>query len=116
LRAVQGRQTDFLLTRDGRLIHALAVIYILRERPEIEQFQVRQESLTKVVIRIVRRMELQPNIEEQIIRDLKHVLGSGMEVDLLFSSAIDSSPSGKFRYVVSDVARSYFETALEASS
>ena len=116
LRAVQGRQTDFLLTRDGRLIHALAVIYILRERPEIEQFQVRQESLTKVVIRIVRRMELQPNIQEQIIRDLKHVLGSGMEVDLLLSSAIDTSPSGKFRYVVSDVARSYFETALEASS
>jgi phenylacetate-CoA ligase len=116
LKSVQGRQTDFLLTRDGRLIHALAVIYVLRERPEIKQFQVQQESLTEVTVRIVPQTELQLGAEETIIKDLKVVLGTDMEIKLISCPFIASSPSGKFRYVVSDVARSYFDDSLKASS
>ena len=116
LKSIEGRQTDFLLTPDGRLIHALAVIYVLREVPEIEQFQVLQDSLRNISVKIVPYREFGPRVEQTIVQRLKAILGSEMVIEITVYPVIDTSASGKFRYVLSNVARSYFENALESSS
>ena len=107
LKKVEGRQTDFIVTPDGRTIHALAVIYVLRECPQIDEFQVVQESIDKLTATIVPRTELQASVREKIVQDLQRVLGAGMKVELVTSSAIPRAPSGKFRYVVSQVAAAH---------
>jgi len=100
---VEGRQTDFVKTPDGRVIHALGVIYALRERPEIAKFQAIQDKIDHVRVVVVLREKLEIIARQKIITDLRKVLGTGMEVDLEVVDSIAQTPSGKFRYVVSQV-------------
>ena len=111
LKSVQGRQTDFILTSDGRVIHALAVIYVLRECPEIEKFQVVQQSASEINVIIVPRAELRESVQTKIHADLQKLLGTNTQINITIASTISTSPSGKFRYVVSKVAASHLSAS-----
>ena len=50
---VTGRQTDFVVAADGRIMHALAVIYVLRAVPGIAQFKCIQHALDRMEVQIV---------------------------------------------------------------
>src|SRR5690606_41305972 len=45
LREIQGRSTDFVVAQDGTVMHGLALIYILRDMPQIRAFKIIQETL-----------------------------------------------------------------------
>jgi phenylacetate-CoA ligase len=109
LKRVEGRQTDFLVAEDGRLIHALAIIYVMREIPIVKEFQVTQESLRRLVIHVVAESSLPANERKTIERKAKHLLGHHVDVVIQEMSSIPVSPSGKFRYVISRVADSYLK-------
>jgi len=104
LRAVEGRQTDFLVTPDGRCLHALAVIYVLREAPRIAEFAVRQPALDRVTVSVVPEPGFSAADEATVRAGLRAVLGPGVEVDVVCVPEIARASSGKFRYVVSSVA------------
>jgi len=109
LKKVEGRQTDFLVTVDGRVIHALAVIYILRELVAIREFQVIQESIDRVVIRMVAENSFSKEDENLVVRKVRQLLGEEVDVVVDKTSEIPRAPSGKFRYVTSCVAEAYME-------
>ena len=50
---VIGRNTDFLLHENGSIIHALAVIYILREIAGVEQFKITQHAINEFEVLIL---------------------------------------------------------------
>ena len=103
LGSLQGRSTDFVVARDGTVIHGLALIYTLRDLPEIAQFQVRQESLDLTVVRVVSQAELAPASHARIVRDFRARLGAAVEIRIEQVAAIAPEASGKFRYVMSQV-------------
>jgi phenylacetate-CoA ligase len=109
LKKVEGRQTDFLMATDGRILHALAVIYILREIAAIREFQVIQESLDRIVIRIVTEDSFSKGDESSIVRRVRKLLGEEVEVVVDKTAEIPRLLSGKFRYVTSHVAEAYME-------
>ena len=115
LRSVQGRQTDFILTADGRIIHALAVIYVLRDCPEIEKFQVVQQSASEITVIIVPRAVLRESVRTKIHANLQKLLGTNTQITITTAPTISTSPSGKFRYVISKVAASHLSIS-EASA
>jgi phenylacetate-CoA ligase len=104
LRHVQGRQTDFLVTPSGKMVHALAVIYAIREMPAIESFQVLQDDLMDVLIRIVTKPEFSNVDEKRLVAKTAAALGEGVHISVEKVSAIPTAPSGKFRYVISKAA------------
>jgi len=104
LRAVEGRQTDFLVTPDGRCLHALAVIYPLREMSGIASFQVVQNAADRVNVSIVPGAGFREGDGELVKSSLRTVLGRAVAVDVRTVTAIERTRSGKFRYVVSHVA------------
>jgi len=112
---VEGRQTDFLVATDGRLLHALAIIYVLREIPSVREFQVFQESLNQLVVRLVPEPEFSEADRAAIIRKAKSLLGEQVEVTLQKMTQIDRLPSGKFRYVISQVADAYLARMVPGS-
>ena len=112
---VEGRQTDFLVAADGRLLHALAIIYVLREIPSVREFQVFQESLNRLVVRLVPEPEFSEADRAAIIRKAKSLLGEQVEVALQKMTQIDRLPSGKFRYVISQVADAYLARLVPGS-
>lgn len=114
LRKVEGRQTDFLVTPDGRVIHALAVIYVLRDCPDIEKFQVVQESLRQITASVVPRRALSASVKQGLISGLQKAVGPGIDIHLDSVSEIPTTASGKFRYVISKVAAPHLNSPLES--
>jgi phenylacetate-CoA ligase len=101
---VEGRQTDFLVTPSGRVLHALAIIYPIREAPGVAEFQVVQETVGQVVIRLVADSNFSESAGQTLIGKARLALGGEVSVEIERVSTIPRVPSGKFRYVISMVA------------
>ncbi len=104
LKEIQGRTSDFIVAQDGTVLHGLALIYILRDIEDIEEFKIIQHSLqqTEVFIKVVSK--LSEKTENQIQEAFKARLGASVEIDIHYVEHIEKEKSGKFRYVVSHVA------------
>lgn len=112
LERIEGRQTDFVVTPDGRCLHALAVIYAVRETPHINEFQVAQETVEHVIVTLVPAAGFSEDDERILRAQLVARLGPAIHIDIERVARIDRSASGKFRYVVSKVAQSHLESLL----
>jgi phenylacetate-coenzyme A ligase PaaK-like adenylate-forming protein len=112
LGAVQGRQTDFIVTPDGRCVHALAVIYPLREIDTIREFQVVQSAIDHVTVSVVPAAGFSAGDVRRIEDQLRLRLGEDIRVDVATTAAISRTAAAKFRYVVSHVAAPYVQRML----
>jgi len=104
LEKVEGRRTDFIVAPDGRVMHGLSLIYVLREIEGIEQFRITQKDLHSFALEIVRNGCYCPASEERIRRGFTTVLRAPVSLDIRYSAEIPATASGKYRYVVSEVA------------
>jgi phenylacetate-CoA ligase len=112
LRAVEGRQTDFLVTPGGRVLHALSAIYILREVPAIREFRIVQEAIDQLVVHVVLRQPIGPAEEASLCAQFASVFSTDMRVDIMRTDALPRTPSGKFRYVESRVAQAVLDRLM----
>jgi phenylacetate-CoA ligase len=103
LDTVVGRQTDFILAADGRIMHALAVIYVLRAVPGVGQFKLIQHAIDRLEVQVVPDVRWNDEAREAVIRGLRARLGTTLAVDIRLLDAIAPEASGKHRYVVSHV-------------
>ncbi len=103
LREIQGRSTDFVVAADGTTMHGLALIYVLRDLPEIRSFKIIQESRQRVRVQIVPAASLSAATEARIVAGFKARLGATVDVCIERVVAIEAERSGKFRYVQSRV-------------
>jgi len=103
LDAVVGRQTDFIVAADGRIMHALAVIYVLRAIPGVGQFKLIQHSVDRMEVQVVPDARWNEAAGEAVIQGLRARLGHTLTIDLKLLDAIAPEASGKHRYVVSHV-------------
>jgi len=104
LKEVQGRSTDFVIAKDGTVMHGLALIYSLRDLPGVQRFKIEQMSLDETRVRLIADESFTAAAEQRIVRDFKARLGDGVRVVVDRVDALESEASGKFRYVVSHVA------------
>ena len=98
---IQGRSTDFVVAEDGTIMHGLALIYVLRDLPEIASFKIVQESRQRVRVQIVAASPLTPAAKGRIGEGFRARLGEGVDVLIEPVSEIMPERSGKFRYVIS---------------
>lgn len=102
LKEIQGRTTDFLVARDGTVMHGLALVYILRDLPQVKAFKIVQETLDLTRVQVVTDAPL-ASIRPAIVDGFRSRLGAGVEVEVEQVEAIAPEKSGKFRYVISKV-------------
>ena len=103
---LEGRATDFVVARDGTLMHGLALIYIVRNLDGIERFKIVQESLGHTRVFVEPGPGYRDETARQIVSGMKARLGADVQVDVESVARIPAEVSGKFRYVVSKVAGS----------
>jgi phenylacetate-CoA ligase len=103
LKEIQGRSTDFLVAHDGTVIHGLALIYILRDMPQVRNFKIIQESLDLTRVWVVTETRLSPEGMAKIERGFKARLGHSANILIEEMTEIPLEKSGKFRYVGSNV-------------
>ncbi|MEZ5504069.1 MAG: hypothetical protein R3E50_15965 [Halioglobus sp.] len=102
LAEIEGRTTDFVRAMDGTVLHGLALIYVLRDIPEVEGFKIIQESLDTVTVLVVSNDGPRAAIEQLVREQFRRRLGAEDDDKLRLPAGHRSgAPSGKFRYVVS---------------
>jgi phenylacetate-CoA ligase len=104
LREIQGRSTDFLVAQDGTVMHGLALIYVLRDLPQIVAFKITQENIDLTRVSVVTTAGLGLELIKKIERGFKARLGDRVKIVVEEIAEILPEKSGKFRYVVSKVA------------
>ena len=103
LKEIQGRATDFVVARDGTVMHGLALIYILRDLPQVAGFKIMQESLDLTRVQVVPGPGFDAGITRHIQRGLAARLGEGVHIEVEEVNEIAPEKSGKYRYVLSKV-------------
>jgi phenylacetate-CoA ligase len=101
LDAVFGRSTDFIRTVSGNQMHALALIYEVRDKPGVRAFKFIQAEDLSLELLLVSGPELTPAIESTIRDGLLRRMGEGTRLEIRRVTDIPPEKSGKYRYVVS---------------
>ena len=99
---LQGRANDFLVGRDGRLIHSSTANYILREIPALRQYQLRQAADHNFQLFMVVRRPLTADEHQHIETGLRTILNEPVEVTFHEQAQIAPEKSGKYRWVISE--------------
>lgn len=103
LKRIEGRSTDFVVAKDGTVLHGLALIYILREMPQVHAFKIIQENINQTQVLLVAVPPLTMAQCAQIESQFKARLGDTVEVLITEVADIPPETSGKFRYVISKI-------------
>lgn len=101
LERIEGRITDSLRRVDGGTAHALSVIYVLRDMPEVRQFRIEQRADMSLDVEVVADDAFDSARQARVKTLLGRQLGGDVEVRLNLVPRIAASGSGKHRYVVS---------------
>jgi len=105
LKEIQGRSTDFLVAQNGTVMHGLALIYILRDLPQVRAFKIIQESLDLTRVLVVPEGRLGTDLVEKIQQGFKARLGQAVTIIVEEVAEIPAEKSGKFRYVISKITK-----------
>jgi phenylacetate-CoA ligase len=100
-REVFGRSTDFVRTRSGNTMHALALIYEVRDKPGVRAFKFVQDADYSLDLQLVAGPELTVEVESSIRAGILRRMGEGTELTIRRVDEIPPEKSGKYRYVVS---------------
>ncbi len=101
LKSVEGRTTDFVTASDGTVLHGLALIYVLRDTPGVENFRIVQESLHHTRVEVVAGELNRAALHKAIEKPFRQRLGQDVDITIDYVDAITRERSGKYRYVVS---------------
>lgn len=99
--SVAGRMADSLVRSDGARVHGLALIYVLREEPGVQQFRCTQRSDASVLVELIAGQDSE--LEARIRRGVRKVLGAETVVDCAFVGSLAPLASGKHRYVICEM-------------
>lgn len=104
LEKISGRNDDIFVTRDGTQIEGGYFGVLLYSRPWVLQCQVIQKSYTSILFKI-KPSEQGYEADElsDIISKTRMAMGEDCQVDFEFVDDIPKSPSGKYRYILSQV-------------
>jgi phenylacetate-CoA ligase len=96
---VQGREVDLLPLPDGTVLHPyrLARALTVSGKGAFRQFQITQERLDRIVLRVVPAGEAGPQKLEELRAVVQPIVGSGVELVILVVEDIPLEPGGKFR-------------------
>lgn len=103
---VIGRKTDQIVCRSPqglKHMHALALIYVLREADGLRQFRITQRSLDVLEVEIVPGPDFTRQTEQIVLAQLRQRLGPQMDVRILRRERIAPTASGKHACVVSAI-------------
>ena len=117
LASIQGRDTDVVLTPAGNRLIVHFFTGILEHFHEIGCFQVVQKEPAAVLLRVVPAdgCRVTPEVSGEIVRRLREKGMQEMRIDLETVPEIPVAPSGKRRFVISEIARNAPRPRVEVS-
>lgn len=104
LSPVQGRSSDTMRTRDGRLIHGEYFTHLMYACPAVRQFQFIQKDLDTYVLKVAGSKADMAGYEAGWRKSLGEKLGEGICVTVEYVDRIAPLASGKHKFTLSLLA------------
>lgn len=98
VKQIQGRLESYVVTPEGRLVGRLD--HIFKGVKHIAESQIVQESVGRVVLKVVRDVDYAPLDEALLVRHARERLGPAMEIAVEHVERIPRTAHGKFVAVV----------------
>lgn len=102
LKEVIGRQTEFLLTENGKYITVQTVVRLMKSFPSVDQFRIIQKGPNHFLLQYVSDSILTSGQEKALTEDYQHVVGQMIKIDFEYCQAIPKAKSGKFQLIQND--------------
>jgi phenylacetate-CoA ligase len=102
LNEVIGRQQEMLQTPEGKFIHGEFFTHIFWEINGVKEFQVIQNKLDKIKIRMV----LGKNFDDKQLDKIREIIkrrSSGWEIEFRCVDKIERTEAGKYKFVISEL-------------
>jgi len=106
---ITGRTVDNFIFSSGEIIHGGYFIYLFLDVKGVGHFQVIQEDINKLRIKIVKSDDFDENEINRIIKTIKKDLGADIEIEVEYVTEIDKTPTGKHRVTVSKIIEDYYD-------
>jgi phenylacetate-CoA ligase len=106
--SIEGRTLDSVLGESGRRLHGVALSHIVNAcYPEILRYRFYQRSDGQLRIELQLKPDAQIHLESEkhLIAYLHNELGASIPMQVVYGQNFPSTPSGKFRWVVSEMAQ-----------
>ena len=101
LSTINGRQEDYVITKDKRHIGRLD--HLFKDVNNIVESQIIQEKIGEIIINIVKHNEYNKEEELKIIKNAFHRLGKNTDIKINYIKKIPRTNNGKFKFVISKI-------------
>lgn len=108
LNPINSRLSDIIYTVDGRGLDPVMLTHIFygKNINSIRKSQIIQKSYTQLILKVVPSEKLFDEREvDKVIANMKDICGSNMDINVEFVDDIPCEPSGKYRWIISEVNR-----------
>jgi phenylacetate-CoA ligase len=103
LKGLLGRSTDLIRTHKGEIIHGEFFTHLFYGSSGIRRFQVHQKALDHVVVRYEQVGKVPSEYINGLVNKIRARLGEMVTVEVEACGEIPISPTGKYRFTISDV-------------
>lgn len=100
---IDGRTTDYFLTRSGRRLPGPLLTLIFKDVENVRQFQLVQRRMDSIVVKVVRENAFTERDAKTLIDIVKRYVGDDVDVSIEYMERIDPAKSGKRRFIISEV-------------
>ena len=98
---IEGRVQDVIVTADGRVVSGLLFAHLMKDCPEVREFQVHQIALNHLTFLLVTEPQGALPSQSRIERVVHDYMGSDMHINYEFRDEIPLTRSGKRRICIS---------------
>ena len=106
LEKIEGRVQDAILTVEGRIISGPFFAHVMKDCPDVREFQVHQLAISRLLIVIVLQGERQFVSRSRIERIAQQYMGRNMQIEFDVRDSIPLTRTGKRRVIVSHLSAS----------
>jgi len=101
---VVGRSLDVIKTPEGKIVPGEFFPHLIKDFPDVARFQVIQEKLDHLVIKLVPTSELSEISKKRIDAEVRNRVGLAMVITYEIASDIPLTATGKYRVTVSKLS------------
>jgi phenylacetate-CoA ligase len=100
--SIDGRQEDYITLPNGVKLGRLD--HIFKDLTEVQEAQIYQPELGKVILRIVKGPNYDTiNQEKSVISETRKRVGNDIKINIEYLDSIPKTKSGKLKFVISDI-------------
>lgn len=108
---VTTKLEDIIFLEDGKMIPPSILTHPFKPLDNIVKSQIVQHDFWTVEIKIVKNSDYNDNDAKTLLAGMTERLGTNVKINIKYVDEIPNDKSGKFRWVISKVAKNLFNTS-----